>query len=96
VASQLRHQLRHQRLGTTSRTSGSGQKFPTHFLKNKEFAAEEKLEIVIGAAEPRFAGGLPRPELVEGRKSFERFSKYSKFKTGRTPVLNLTDDPLGR
>jgi hypothetical protein len=25
-----------------------------------EFAAKEKLEIVIGAAKPLFAGGLPR------------------------------------
>jgi len=34
------------------------------------------LAVFIGAAEPRFrnfAGGFPRPELVEGRKPSELF-----------------------
>jgi hypothetical protein len=40
-----------------------------------KFATKEKLEIVIGAAEPRFrnfAGGFPRPALA-GRKLSELF-----------------------
>ena len=45
----------------------------------KEFAAKEKLEIVIGAAPPHFgffARGFPHPELVEGRKRFAPFQEY--------------------
>ena len=44
----------------------------------KSSAVEEKLEIVIGAAEPRFqnfAGGFSRPEPVEGRKPSELFQE---------------------
>jgi hypothetical protein len=33
------------------------------------FVAKEKLEIVIGTAEPRFAGGLPR--RLRRRNAFE-------------------------
>jgi hypothetical protein len=41
----------------------------------KEFAAKEKLEIVIGAAEPRFAGLAPRRRRL--RNVFELFLEYS-------------------
>ncbi len=39
----------------------------------REYAAKEKLEIVIGAAPPHFrifAGGLPRRPAVAGRNAF--------------------------
>ena len=45
----------------------------------QEYAAKEKLEIVSGAAPPPFrifAGGLPRPEPVEGRKRFGLIQEY--------------------
>jgi len=38
-------------------------------------AAKEKLEIVSGAAEPRFAGGFPRPALA-GRNAFGLIQEY--------------------
>jgi len=41
----------------------------------KEFATKEKLEIVIGAAEPRFAGLAPRRR--RRRNSLELFLEYS-------------------
>ena len=41
----------------------------------KEFAAKEKFEIVIGAAEPRFVGLAPRRR--RRRNAFELSLKYS-------------------
>jgi hypothetical protein len=44
---------------------------PFKNLVRKEFAAKEKLEIVIGAAKPLFAGAFPRRRRQ--RKSSELF-----------------------
>jgi hypothetical protein len=41
------------------------------FLIFHKFAAKEKLEIVIGAAEPRLRAGLSRPDDTSGRNAFE-------------------------
>jgi len=55
------------------------------FIKfKKEFAAKEKLEIVIGAAEPRFAWLAPR--RLRRRNAFELFLEYC---TTKKPSFEL-------